>query len=315
MPSGRAVGHDCQGYVAAYPQYASQVQLERLVDYGLAGLTQVEGWFSPLDLAVTTSILVAQATLGVEGDIAEIGVWRGKSAILLSCFVREHESLHVVDVFDLYYPDESPAYPAKPYADPAIFRANMRAHGCPDRVVEVASDTRTDARLTEKLSGRGVRFFHIDGGHSYEHVVADCRTALEVVTEHCVLVLDDFMQVDNPAVTQAIFDTFRGAPKGLAPFAITGKKLYLCNRDDTSGYWRYLTALMPRAVTRKRPVLDASPLILNPASFQLSRDFDLALLRSSTSEPGDFQDAITQASSRFPKIDEWLRERATLNAM
>ena len=290
------------------------MDLERVLAYGLTGLSQVEGWLSPLDFAVTTTILVAQSAGELEGDIAEIGVWRGKSAIVLSCFLREAESLYVVDAFDLYYPGETPSHPTKPYADPTIFRANLRTHGCPDRVVEVASDTRTDKALVDKLSGRGVRFFHIDGGHSYEHVVADCRTALAVATERCVLALDDFMQVDNPAVTEAIFDTFRGAPNGLVPIAITGKKLYLSNREDVVEYWRYLTALLPSAVTRKRQVLGVSPLILNPASFELNRDFLVSMLRSSASEAGGLQAAIGRESARFPKIDEWLREGGVVNA-
>lgn len=290
------------------------VETQRLLDYGVTNLAQVEGWLSPLDFAVMTSILVAQANLPREGDLAEIGVWRGKSAILMSFFVSEGESLYAVDVFDTYYPGEAPVSPTKPYADPADFRHNLNAYGCPGAVTELASDTRSDDTLIERLSTREIRFFHIDGGHSYEHVIRDCQTALAVVGKECVIVLDDFMQIENPSVTEAIFDVFRGAPRGLVPFAITPKKLFLSNREDVPDYWRHLIALLPGAVTRKRPVLGASSLVLNPKRFDLSRDFQTSLLGSTGSPPSEIRQAIQRRSSTFPRIDEWLSEEPSLNA-
>ena len=290
------------------------MELERVLEYGVTKLSDVEGWLSPLDFAAMTTILVAQSTLGLQGDLAEIGVWRGKSAIVLSCFVRKPESFFAVDVFDLYYPNDPPTRPVKPYADPALFRSNLSAFGCPEGVVEVPSDTRSDATLVETLAKHGIRFFHVDGGHSYEHVVADCRTALAVTTERCVIALDDFLQVDNPAVSEAVFDVFREAPNGLVPFAATGKKLYLSNRDDAVEYWRYLTALMPEAVTRKRQLLGASLLILNPVRFRLSTDLHLSLLRSLVTEPESFHASVQRKSSRFPNIEMWLGDHGSLNS-
>jgi hypothetical protein len=282
--------------------------LDRVLDYGRTRLAEVEGWLSPLDFAMLTAVLVAQANRETRGDLAEIGVWRGKSAILLSHFVGGDESLYAIDVFDLYYPGEVPSHPRKPYADPADFRRNLEAYGCPRAVTEIASDTRSDSTLVDQLSGRGVRFFHIDGGHSYEHVTADCATALAVVTEDSVVVLDDFMQIDNPAVTEAIIDSFRDAPNGLVPFATTRKKLYLASRAAVGEYWRYLLALLPAAVTRKRPILGASSLILNPPRFDLSRDFQVSLLQTS-----DVRTAVARGSAGFPHVERWLDESPALN--
>jgi hypothetical protein len=290
------------------------VQWQRALDYGLTGMAQVAGWLSPLDVAVFTSLLVAQTTASIEGDLAEIGVWQGKSAILLSHFVDTGETLYAVDVFDLYYPGEVPSSPTKPYANPATFSENLRTHGCPPAVTPIASDTRRDDSLVAKLSGRGVRFFHIDGGHSYDHVVADCATALAVVAESSVVVLDDFMQIDNPPVTEAIIDTFRSAPNGLVPFATTRKKLYLASRHAVQAYWRHLTALLPGAITRKRPILGASAFILNPARFDLSRDFRVPHVQSADTSD-DVRRWVDEESSRFPRMEDWLDERAvSLNA-
>jgi hypothetical protein len=287
------------------------VDLRGALDYGLSGMAAVEGWLSPLDFAVMTSVLMAQGTIPVEGDLAEIGVWRGKSAILLSHFVEEGQTLHAIDVFDLYYPGEVPSGPTKPYADPATFRANLSAFGCPAAVSEIVSDTRHDDMLVAKLATRGVRFFHIDGGHSYEHVEADCSTALAAVTGDTVLSLDDFMQIDNPAVTEAIIDTFRDAPGGLVPFAVTRKKLYLAPREAVDGYWRYLIALVPNAVTRKRPVLNASTLILNPAKFDLARDFGAMELAQNGS--GEAIGAwVRDRCDDFPRIDDWLSDTPSI---
>lgn len=295
--------------------YAPFMELQRALDYGVTGMGQVAGWLSPLDVAVFTSVLVAQATTSIEGDLAEIGVWQGKSAILLSHFVNRGETLYAVDVFDLYYPGEVPASPAKPYANPAVFEENLSAHGCAEAVTAIASDTRHDPDLVGKLAGRGVRFFHIDGGHSYDHVVADCSTALAAIAESSVIVLDDFMQIDNPPVTEAIVDTFRGAPNGLVPFATTRKKLYLASREVVPEYWRCLFALVPAAVTRKRPILGASSLILNPSRFDLSRDFRLPTAGADGSND-DVRRWVDEESSRFPRLEAWLDQdpSVSLNA-
>lgn len=287
------------------------MDLRRALDYGLSGMATVEGWLSPLDFAVMTSMLVAQEANKVEGDLAEIGVWRGKSAILLSHFAREGQRLHAIDVFDLYYPGEVPSRPTKPYADPATFRQNLSAHGFPAAVSEIVSDTRHDDTLVTRLENRAVRFFHIDGGHSYEHVVADCGTALAAVTGDAVLALDDFMQIDNPAVTEAIIDTFRGAPRGFVPFAVTRKKLYLAPRESVEEYWRYLIALLPDAVSRKRPVLDASTLVLNPARFDLERGFRAGELVENGAG-NDVGSWVRERSVEFPRFDDWLSDSPSL---
>jgi hypothetical protein len=283
------------------------------MEYGLINAPSVEGWLSALDFAAMASVLAAQVGVEAGGDLAEIGVWRGKSAILLSLCARTGESVYAVDVFDKYYPDESPARPVKPYADPALFRSNLVAYGRPDAVTEVASDTRSDPTLIGRLSAAPIRFFHIDGGHSYNHVVHDCNTALEVVGDRCVVVLDDFMQIENPAVTEAVLDTFAGTPNGLVPFAITPKKLYLATRADVPAYWRYLIALLPTAVVRRRQLLNAPVVVLNPKGFTLERDFHSALLGSASTDPTNVHTGVVERSGTFPRIDDWLNQDASLS--
>lgn len=57
----------------------------------------MEGWLSALDFAAIASILAAQFGLEAEGDLAEIGVCRGNSAVLLSLLSRTGELLYAVD--------------------------------------------------------------------------------------------------------------------------------------------------------------------------------------------------------------------------
>jgi len=55
----------------------------------------VEGMLSPFSMAVMDSVLSFQAARGVKGDIVELGVYRGKSATILSGRLSVGEQLHL----------------------------------------------------------------------------------------------------------------------------------------------------------------------------------------------------------------------------
>lgn len=164
------------------------------------------------------------------------------------------------------------------------------------------------------MFGKKVRFFHIDGGHGYEHVIGDSNTALQVVGQRSIITLDHFMQIDNPEVTETIFDTFRCAPRNFVHFAMTNKKLYMCNCGDREIYLRYLLALMPGAITRKRKLWGMAVLVLKPSAFALDRQLELAKSPAAADQESTaWHDAIVRASMSLPTIDAWLSETTSLN--
>jgi hypothetical protein len=291
------------------------MQLERAIEYSSTILPLIDGWLAPIDCAVIITSLCAQANAGVSGDIAEIGVWRGKSAILLSYFPSKNEAFYAVDVFDFYRSATGHQTGSMPYADPRIFRENLATYGMPHSVKEIVCDSRDSDKLIEKLGRQSIRFFHVDGGHSYQNLLADLNTVFSTIKERAIIAFDDFMQVDNPEVTEVIFDVFRTCPCEIVPFAITGKKLYLCNRSDRDMYWRYLLVCLRKGITRKRRVMGSSAFIVHPQRFKVPRDLDyLMLQRPDDLPPCQFEEWLAKKAARIPSFDLWLSEDTELNA-
>lgn len=71
-----------------------------LADYMREGHATVPGSFDPADQRVFAAISDAQHSVGVCGDLLEIGTFMGRSAVLLGYLVDEDEQLVVCDLFD-----------------------------------------------------------------------------------------------------------------------------------------------------------------------------------------------------------------------
>ena len=94
-------------------------------------LAKVPGWFDALDQALFSWFLSEQTAAGQTGDLAEIGVFKGKSAILIGDHLKLGEVFTVIDLFE--DPSENPQTEAeqKAYAGltQRVFEANyLRFH-------------------------------------------------------------------------------------------------------------------------------------------------------------------------------------------
>jgi hypothetical protein len=58
---------------------------------------EVEGFFEPEVQAAWDFLLTNQMTMGVRGDFIEIGVWKGKSALVGALHLRSDETAVLVD--------------------------------------------------------------------------------------------------------------------------------------------------------------------------------------------------------------------------
>jgi hypothetical protein len=191
----------------------------RFVEQGLA---TIPGWLDKFDARVFLSIQETQREAAVTGDVLEIGVYLGRSAVLLGYFVRPHERFIVCDLFLMSEMEGS---------DPAqrlsAFRANyLRFHqSLPDIRVGLSSqliDERADA----------FRFIHVDGSHNFEEVANDIRIVRRLATSDAVVVFDDVRTREWPGVAAAVWAAV--ANQTIIPFAMTNK-LY-CTIDDRPEY-------------------------------------------------------------------------------
>lgn len=166
------------------------------------------------------------------GDLAEIGVWYGQSAILIGDYVRDDETFTVIDLF------------GAPAADPSnqvenqdsysgltrsAFEANyLRFHDALPNVIQGFSQD-----IAKHARSGSHRFVHIDASHLFEHVEADLQASKQLLAKDGIIVFDDIRHEHTPGVAAAAWQAVgRGE---LIPFAISPHKLYTA----TDGVDRY----------------------------------------------------------------------------
>jgi hypothetical protein len=198
----------------------------------------VLGWFDDVDAAMFRTIDRVHRSVGVEGDLLEIGAYLGKSAILLGYLLRPQEHLVVCDLFtteDLD-PELDPDAAFYGALSRSVFEENYaKFHERPARVIE-----RSSTALADEGLGRSFRIAHVDGSHRYEIVCQDIATALELVVDGGIVVVDDYRTVPHAlGVAAAVWKAVTDGK--LIPVLATPQKLYGCSLSD-----RNTTATMLR---------------------------------------------------------------------
>lgn len=186
-------------------------------------LPDVPGWFPVLDQVLFTWILNRQKTQEFRGDLLEVGVYVGKSAIVLGHHRQEGEQYTVCDLFEGDAPDDANRAEAnKSYSrlTRQIFEENyLSFHDELPRVLQGPSSI-----VPDEVKPRSCRFVHIDGSHLYEHVYGDIGAAHDALLPDGIVVLDDFRSEHTPGVSIAAWEAVLN--RGLHPICISTQKLY-----------------------------------------------------------------------------------------
>ncbi|WP_329139830.1 class I SAM-dependent methyltransferase [Streptomyces sp. NBC_01476] len=195
------------------------------------GLDEVKGWFFPADQLLFDWFLTRQKSLAEAGDLLEVGVYMGKSAIFTGSYRRPGERFTVCDLFDAPADDSANgAEMAKSYSTLTrrAFEANyLSFHDELPTVLQGLS-----SMVSEHVPAESCRFAHVDASHLYEHVHGDIETARTVLKPHGVVVLDDFRAEHCPGVAAAAWQAVTTG--GLHVLCITGNKLYGTWGDPTA---------------------------------------------------------------------------------
>lgn len=188
-------------------------------------LQTIEGYIDPPDALVFLSLLRAQNKSGLEGGIAEIGVFYGRSYFLLKK-ISEGDRILAIDLFDL---GQTPDAASTQYAR---FIANGRRLGLAvDEELVIRGDStlmRAD-EITRKV-GR-TRFFSIDGGHTLQHIASDSRLATDTLADHGIIAFDDTFNPAWPEVTVGVADFLREHKDMFSTFCMTKYKTYVCRNE------------------------------------------------------------------------------------
>ena len=178
----------------------------------------VPGWLYPIDMFLIALLDQLQKAFDVRGNICEVGVYKGKSLILLGMLLRDDERLFAFDVFPEDFLEAT--------------KANMAAL-CPTtaRVEYVQGDTSSyTADALRATLPFPLRLLHIDAGHEYHEVLHCLYMLAPHVHVEGVIVMDDYQDREFPGVAAAVLDfCLHHRPRQFVPFVSGGNKMYLCS--------------------------------------------------------------------------------------
>lgn len=141
---------------------------------------------NPLAAELIWAVNELQMRRNILGNIAEIGVAYGASALFLYQIRRPNEILYLNDIFEAAQLNISASGDNRPTIE-SIRRTFQRTVGTTDQVIFI---NKPSQQLTADEMSH-IRIFHIDGGHSYDEVIADLRYAKEALNPQGAIVVDD----------------------------------------------------------------------------------------------------------------------------
>jgi tetratricopeptide (TPR) repeat protein len=192
----------------------------------------VLGWFYQEDRDAFN--VFGSATSG--GDLLEIGVCEGSSAVAMGHHLLAGERFVVCDLWeniDNFLNDNPTANGGEGgvYADLTL--NGFLAHW--DRNHSWRPDVRQCSSTDLNLSGLTFRFAHIDGCHQMKYVAADIALTVPHMADLGVLALDDYTAAHVPGVAAAIW---QAQQNGLIyPFLGTPNKLYVATNPEAQRHW------------------------------------------------------------------------------
>jgi hypothetical protein len=191
----------------------------------------IDGWFSLEAGMLFAWIDEIQKQNGVPGNIFEIGVHHGRSAVLLGSMLGAQETLGVCDLFG----EQSGNVSKSGSGDRDVFENNMKTFLGEGVKIRVLAKPSTHVRAAE--IGTGYRLFHIDGGHSPSEALNDLELAAAATVENGVIAIDDPMRPEWPGIAEAIVRFLSGNPQFCAA-AIGFNKMILTRRTFADLYTR-----------------------------------------------------------------------------
>lgn len=155
------------------------------------------------------------AAKGVGGDVLEIGVHHGLSAIAVAAL---RGSGHTFVAIDLFEEGQDQNVSGSGLGNRAEFRRNLaRFFPSLDFVRELACPS---SEVAPESLGGDFSFCHIDGGHSWRETFDDLTLCSAVLLPGGLVALDDYFNPSYPGVSEGAVLFHRERPDALRPIAI-----------------------------------------------------------------------------------------------
>jgi predicted O-methyltransferase YrrM len=196
----------------------------------------IEGWFDA-NAAALFLLCNQLATDGsTAGDVLEIGVHHGLSALISASLRGRGRKFYAVDLFE---DQQNLNISQSGHGSEAAFYATMQAfYGDLDFLEVVVGPS---ASLSAKALGNDFTFCHIDGGHSAAETYQDIGLCYELLRPGGLLALDDYFNAFWPGVSEGAIRFALERPGDFVPLATGYNKVILQKPPvtaDVAGYFR-----------------------------------------------------------------------------
>ncbi len=208
-----------------------------------AGYETVRGMSSRFAAGICGFLVRYQNDTGVAGHIAEIGAFEGRFLIALAKGLAPGQHAIGIDHFEWPNPQVKDR-----------FEANLVRHDLANRVIPLKRDSRTMRAqdVTAPAGGGQVRFFHVDGEHTPEHLTSDLNLAAGCLGPRGIMVLDDMLHPGYPLLALTVH-AFLDARPDLRVVCVIDRqdivgaaKFVICRAEDVPFYQRGLEAAFPQ---------------------------------------------------------------------
>jgi hypothetical protein len=169
-----------------------------------------EGWFSDQSAALFDIFLDFQREQNIVGDFIEIGVYKGRSALMSALHLGDDEVFHLIDISSYLKETEKELAPIL---------------GQRGKFYQQRSELLTAEVLG--LTKYSARWIHIDGDHTGRAVWNDLSLCEPLLSDDGIIILDDFFNVAYPQITEATFAFLSAYPYSLKLILTASHKAYL----------------------------------------------------------------------------------------
>lgn len=216
-------------------------------------VNSIGGFMSENNTAIWDTLLCHQQARCIQGNILEIGVFKGRSASILCQHKRPDEELWLVDFSD--------------FLDEAIHNTVAIQPTGVRYIKAKSSELWRNADLA-KLR-RSFRWLHIDGEHTGNAVANDLTLAAELLSDDGMICVDDFFSPSYPQITAAVFSYIDRHPFELQMLLCGENKAYLARPTSAAVYTDMFQSTFA-AELKTRGVLDLTIFKTSPTSDYLA---------------------------------------------
>ncbi len=156
---------------------------------------------------------------GILGDVLEIGVHHGLSAVALGSLVENGKRFVAVDLFEI----QDQNYSRSGEGHREVFLQNMQTFFDDLGFLQIVAGS--SAELKPEALGSQFSFCHIDGGHSPEETYQDLKLCSQILLPGGLLAVDDYFNPSFPGVSEGAIKFKLEHPETLKPIAIGFNKV------------------------------------------------------------------------------------------